>query len=169
MEERDRKEAINEAIDKNPDAWKDLKEGQKGANNYLVGQVMMITNGEADPFKVHEDLEKIAGEDYLLVELESLAESETEEAIQLLMEVYDEHDADHCWYCGHEKEHAGPDSWIDFDARYHIWKGCDEFTTAKSMNKQGVYTEEEVLRRFRHGLNHIFMAMYVIKYTDIEK
>ena len=44
-------EAVKRAIDENPKAVLDYKEGRKEALNYLVGQVMKLTKGKADPAK----------------------------------------------------------------------------------------------------------------------
>ena len=41
--------AVKEAIDTNPKAVKDYLEGQKASLNFLVGQVMRLTRGKADP------------------------------------------------------------------------------------------------------------------------
>jgi len=43
--------AVKQSIEENPDAVSDYKEGKKEALNYLVGQVMRITRGKADPAK----------------------------------------------------------------------------------------------------------------------
>ncbi len=41
--------AAKKAIDKNPEAVSDYHEGKKASMNFLVGQVMKITRGKADP------------------------------------------------------------------------------------------------------------------------
>ena len=41
--------AAKQAIDENPKAVEDYLTGQKASLNYLVGQVMRITRGKADP------------------------------------------------------------------------------------------------------------------------
>ncbi|MGZ4946116.1 MAG: Asp-tRNA(Asn)/Glu-tRNA(Gln) amidotransferase subunit GatB, partial [Halobacteriota archaeon] len=41
--------AVNQAIDENPQAVADYRNGKKGALNFLVGQVMKKTRGRADP------------------------------------------------------------------------------------------------------------------------
>ena len=41
--------AVNQAIDENPQAVSDYHEGKKGAMNFLIGQVMRLTRGKADP------------------------------------------------------------------------------------------------------------------------
>jgi len=40
---------VKQAIDENPKAVKDYLEGQKASLNFLVGQVMRLTRGKADP------------------------------------------------------------------------------------------------------------------------
>lgn len=42
-------EAVEKAIDENPKAVNDYKKGQKASLNFLVGQVMKLTRGKADP------------------------------------------------------------------------------------------------------------------------
>jgi len=46
--------AVEEAIDENPDAISDYHDGEGGAINFLVGQVMQKTGGSADPGDVNE-------------------------------------------------------------------------------------------------------------------
>ncbi|MGZ7117767.1 MAG: Asp-tRNA(Asn)/Glu-tRNA(Gln) amidotransferase subunit GatB, partial [Methanobacterium sp.] len=41
--------AVQQAIDENPQAVSDYHEGKKGAMNFLIGQVMRLTRGKADP------------------------------------------------------------------------------------------------------------------------
>jgi aspartyl-tRNA(Asn)/glutamyl-tRNA(Gln) amidotransferase subunit B len=48
--------AVREAIDANPGAVADYHDGEDGALNYLVGQVMGATGGTADPGTVNERL-----------------------------------------------------------------------------------------------------------------
>jgi aspartyl-tRNA(Asn)/glutamyl-tRNA(Gln) amidotransferase subunit B len=48
--------AVVEAIDENPDAVEDYHDGEGGAINFLVGQVMQKTGGSADPGDVNERL-----------------------------------------------------------------------------------------------------------------
>jgi len=57
--------AVSDAIEENPDAVADYREGQDGAINFLVGQVMQKTGGSADPGDVNAALR---------AELESLPE-----------------------------------------------------------------------------------------------
>ncbi|WP_435126855.1 Asp-tRNA(Asn)/Glu-tRNA(Gln) amidotransferase subunit GatB [Halobaculum sp. D14] len=47
-------DAVRDAIEENPDAVEDYHEGEGGALNYLVGQVMQRTGGSADPGTVNE-------------------------------------------------------------------------------------------------------------------
>ncbi|MFB6126389.1 MAG: Asp-tRNA(Asn)/Glu-tRNA(Gln) amidotransferase subunit GatB [Halolamina sp.] len=46
--------AVEAAIDDNPDAVADYHDGEAGALNFLVGQVMQATGGSADPGDVNE-------------------------------------------------------------------------------------------------------------------
>ncbi|WP_135667100.1 Asp-tRNA(Asn)/Glu-tRNA(Gln) amidotransferase subunit GatB [Halorhabdus rudnickae] len=46
--------AVEEAIDENPDAVEDYHDGEGGAINFLVGQVMQKTGGSADPGDVNQ-------------------------------------------------------------------------------------------------------------------
>jgi len=46
--------AVTSAIDDNPDAVDDYHDGDEGAINFLVGQVMQATGGSADPGEVNE-------------------------------------------------------------------------------------------------------------------
>ena len=46
--------AVKQAIDENPDAVSDYFEGKKNALNFLVGQVMRLTRGKADPGETHK-------------------------------------------------------------------------------------------------------------------
>ncbi|WP_267642435.1 Asp-tRNA(Asn)/Glu-tRNA(Gln) amidotransferase subunit GatB [Haloarchaeobius amylolyticus] len=48
--------AVQEAIDENPDAVEDYYDGEDGALNFLVGQVMQKTQGSADPGTVNQKL-----------------------------------------------------------------------------------------------------------------
>ena len=48
--------AVAEAIDENPDAVADYEDGDDGAINFLVGQVMGKTGGSADPGTVNQKL-----------------------------------------------------------------------------------------------------------------
>jgi aspartyl-tRNA(Asn)/glutamyl-tRNA(Gln) amidotransferase subunit B len=48
--------AVREAIEENPDAVEDYHNGEGGAINFLVGQVMQKTQGSADPGTVNETL-----------------------------------------------------------------------------------------------------------------
>lgn len=41
--------AVKQAIDENPQAVSDYHEGKKSAMNFLIGQVMRLTRGKADP------------------------------------------------------------------------------------------------------------------------
>jgi len=41
--------AVKQTIDENPQAVSDYHEGKKGAMNFLIGQVMRLTRGKADP------------------------------------------------------------------------------------------------------------------------
>ncbi|MDZ5812540.1 Asp-tRNA(Asn)/Glu-tRNA(Gln) amidotransferase subunit GatB, partial [Halorubrum sp. AD140] len=45
--------AVDDAIDDNPDAVADYRDGDEGAINFLVGQVMQETGGSADPGQVN--------------------------------------------------------------------------------------------------------------------
>ncbi|WP_430506491.1 Asp-tRNA(Asn)/Glu-tRNA(Gln) amidotransferase subunit GatB [Haloparvum sp. PAK95] len=46
--------AVETAIEENPDAVEDYHEGDEGAINFLVGQVMQQTGGSADPGQVNQ-------------------------------------------------------------------------------------------------------------------
>ena len=47
-------QAVETAIDENPDAVEDYHAGEGGAINFLVGQVMQQTGGSADPGDVNQ-------------------------------------------------------------------------------------------------------------------
>jgi aspartyl-tRNA(Asn)/glutamyl-tRNA(Gln) amidotransferase subunit B len=49
--------AVKQAIKENPDAVSDYYEGKKNAMNFLIGQVMRLTRGKADPGETHKLLE----------------------------------------------------------------------------------------------------------------
>ncbi len=49
-------QAVERAIEDNPDAVEDYHAGEDGALNFLVGQVMQATGGSADPGDVNEKL-----------------------------------------------------------------------------------------------------------------
>jgi len=49
--------AVKQVIQENPDAVSDYYEGKKNALNFLIGQVMRITRGKADPGETHKLLE----------------------------------------------------------------------------------------------------------------
>lgn len=50
-------DAIKQVIKENPDAVSDYFEGKKNAINFLVGQVMRLTRGKADPTETNKLLE----------------------------------------------------------------------------------------------------------------
>ena len=47
-------QAVEAAIDDNPDAVADYHDGEDGALNFLVGRVMQVTGGSADPGEVNQ-------------------------------------------------------------------------------------------------------------------
>jgi len=47
-------QAVEDAIEENPDAVEDYYAGEGGAINFLVGQVMQKTGGSADPGDVNQ-------------------------------------------------------------------------------------------------------------------
>jgi aspartyl-tRNA(Asn)/glutamyl-tRNA(Gln) amidotransferase subunit B len=49
-------DAVAAAIEENPEAVADYEDGDDGAINFLVGQVMGKTGGSADPGTVNEKL-----------------------------------------------------------------------------------------------------------------
>ena len=49
--------AVKQAVKENPDAISDYYEGKKNAMNFLIGQVMRLTRGKADPGETHKLLE----------------------------------------------------------------------------------------------------------------
>jgi aspartyl-tRNA(Asn)/glutamyl-tRNA(Gln) amidotransferase subunit B len=49
--------AVKQAVKENPDAVSDYYEGKKNAMNFLIGQVMRLTRGKADPGETHKLLE----------------------------------------------------------------------------------------------------------------
>jgi aspartyl-tRNA(Asn)/glutamyl-tRNA(Gln) amidotransferase subunit B len=49
--------AVKQAVKENPDAVSDYYEGKKNAMNFLIGQVMRLTRGKADPGETHKQLE----------------------------------------------------------------------------------------------------------------
>ncbi len=58
VEEDEVQMAVKQAIEKNPEAVKDYYNGQKKALNFLVGQVMKITRGKADPSNANHLMRK---------------------------------------------------------------------------------------------------------------
>ena len=48
--------AVSTAVEENPDAVEDYENGEDGALNFLVGQVMQATGGSADPGTVNQAL-----------------------------------------------------------------------------------------------------------------
>jgi len=55
------RDAVEAAIDENPDAVSDYHDGEDGAINFLVGQVMQKTGGSADPGDVNRRLREELG------------------------------------------------------------------------------------------------------------
>lgn len=51
-------DAVKQAIKENPEAVSDYYEGKKNALNFLIGQVMRITRGKADPSETFKILER---------------------------------------------------------------------------------------------------------------
>ncbi len=49
--------AVKQAVKENPDAVTDYYDGKKNAMNFLIGQVMKLTRGKADPGETHKLLE----------------------------------------------------------------------------------------------------------------
>jgi aspartyl-tRNA(Asn)/glutamyl-tRNA(Gln) amidotransferase subunit B len=49
--------AVKKVVKENPEAVSDYYEGKKNAMNFLIGQVMRITRGKADPTETHKLLE----------------------------------------------------------------------------------------------------------------
>ena len=49
--------AVKQAIKENPEAVSDYHEGKKNAMNFLIGQVMRLTRGKADPGETHKLIE----------------------------------------------------------------------------------------------------------------
>jgi aspartyl-tRNA(Asn)/glutamyl-tRNA(Gln) amidotransferase subunit B len=49
--------AVKQAVKENPGAVSDYYEGKKNAMNFLIGQVMRLTRGKADPGETHKLLE----------------------------------------------------------------------------------------------------------------
>ncbi len=49
--------AVKQAVKENPDAVTDYYDGKKNAMNFLIGQVMRLTRGKADPGETHKLLE----------------------------------------------------------------------------------------------------------------
>ena len=49
--------AVKQVVNENPEAVSDYYEGKKNAMNFLIGQVMRITRGKADPGETHKLLE----------------------------------------------------------------------------------------------------------------
>ena len=49
--------AVKQAVKENPGAVTDYYEGKKNAMNFLIGQVMRLTRGKADPGETHKLLE----------------------------------------------------------------------------------------------------------------
>ncbi|MFB6099711.1 MAG: Asp-tRNA(Asn)/Glu-tRNA(Gln) amidotransferase GatCAB subunit B, partial [Candidatus Nanohalobium sp.] len=61
-EEDEISEFVEEAIEENPDAVEDYRNGDEEAVNFLVGQVMSISQGKADPKEAREKIIKELGE-----------------------------------------------------------------------------------------------------------
>ena len=55
-------QAVEDAIDENPEAVDDYENGDDGAVNFLVGQVMQKTGGSADPGDVNQLLREVLAE-----------------------------------------------------------------------------------------------------------
>ena len=51
-------QAVKQSIEENPDAVSDYYHGKKNALNFLMGQVMRITRGKADPGEIFKLLEE---------------------------------------------------------------------------------------------------------------
>jgi aspartyl-tRNA(Asn)/glutamyl-tRNA(Gln) amidotransferase subunit B len=54
-------QAVHQVIEENPEAVSDYYEGKKKAMNFLIGQVMRLTRGKADPSKTHQLVEQELG------------------------------------------------------------------------------------------------------------
>ncbi len=50
--------AVKQVIKENPEAVSDYNEGKKSALNFIMGQVMRITRGKADPGDIFKLLEE---------------------------------------------------------------------------------------------------------------
>lgn len=62
MDEEKVQETVKQVIKDNPEAVEDYHHGKKNALNYLVGQVMRLTRGKADPGHVNQLLRSILKE-----------------------------------------------------------------------------------------------------------
>jgi aspartyl-tRNA(Asn)/glutamyl-tRNA(Gln) amidotransferase subunit B len=59
VNEDDVRKAAQQAIEENPEAVSDYHEGKSAALNFLVGQVMRLTRGKAEPGRAVEILKEI--------------------------------------------------------------------------------------------------------------
>jgi hypothetical protein len=69
-------------------------------------------------------------------------------------------DAAEVQYRENVKEHGPGKNWLRPDApeaRWHIWKSCDELFQARDHVHNGEY--EQATRHFADALNHMLMAM----------
>lgn len=76
-----------------------------------------------------------------------------ETALQDLIEQAEEQ------YAGEVGEHGPGKNWLDDEARWHIWKACDELFQARNNAHDGDYNR--ALPNFADALNHILMAMEI--------
>lgn len=63
MTDRNIDRRCQEAINKNRMAWRDFKDREDGALNFLVGQVMQISGGRAKPEEIREKFQEIREEE----------------------------------------------------------------------------------------------------------
>ena len=55
---------IHKIIEENPSALEDLKQGKKKAFGYLMGQIMKLSKGQANPSKVNQMLREVLNQDF---------------------------------------------------------------------------------------------------------
>jgi hypothetical protein len=70
----------------------------------------------------------------------------------------------HHQYLQQVKAHGPGKNWLQDEARWHIWKACDELFQARDHAHRGDY--EQSRYHFGDALNHMLFAMEIVNHAD---
>jgi hypothetical protein len=67
-------------------------------------------------------------------------------------------------YLQQVEAHGPGKNWLQDEARWHIWKACDELFQARDHAHRGDY--EQSRYHFGDALNHMLFAMEIVNHAD---